>query len=82
MINFNHNADSIKEAFKVTPEEDAIFDEIMEQMDGNHMAAPVSWIAQRLWLDERFSDNAKVYVIFTLGRFYEFWKFIKGQQRN
>ncbi len=78
MINFEHEATTLKDAFKITQEESDLFDEIMQQLKLPEKNRPVSFVIQRLWIDERLSDNAKAYAIFTVGRFYEFWHFLRG----
>lgn len=76
MINFEHNAVTLKDAFKITQEESEVFEELMQQL--NNKSTTVSWTIQRVWIDERLSDNARAYAIFTLGRYYEFWHYIRG----
>ena len=82
MINFEHDAISLTDAFKITQKDNEVFEEIMAQMKLPDKNLPVSWVIQRLWIDERLSDNARAYAIFTVGRFYEFWHFIRGMPGN
>jgi len=80
MIKFNHNAKHLYTAFGITPTD-------LDLMDKVSRAKPTrasyknrtSWFAQRIWLDERLSDNAKCYMLFTLGRFYEMNKLWDGE---
>lgn len=70
MMEPNHEKKNLKEALGITEEEDNVIDELLDLF--NEKRLKVSWVLQRVWVDERLSDNAKCFAIFSLGRIFEF----------
>lgn len=75
MLKFNHAAENIVESFGVSDADKKRMDEVFEESLANRNKttddSTVTWIIQRFWIDEILSDNAKVYLTFMLGRWYE-----------
>ena len=73
MLKLKIDADNLPKAFQFTD------DDVLELMKkfyflGDqliHQKQSISWAIQRVWIDETLSDNAKAYLIFSLGRMYE-----------
>jgi hypothetical protein len=75
LINFNHNADTIVDSFNLTLEEQGIIDKLFDQLIQDKKSASPLWFIQRVWIDEVLSENAKLFLTFTVGRYYEFIKY-------
>ena len=70
MLKLLHNK-SLEEAFDLTQaEKDMLVELIAQVAETNGDLAKVTWALERLWIDERFSDNLRVYAIFKLGYAY------------
>lgn len=67
MVKFNHNESLIGKAFNISTKDEMLIDELLETHRG---WSCVTWIIQRVWIDERLSDNAKCLFIFNVGREY------------
>jgi hypothetical protein len=73
LIRFNHNEDkSIPKSFGIDEHEAVKIDALlMRLIRDKEDSVAISWAVQRIWLDETISDNAKCYLIFSIGRFYQ-----------
>jgi hypothetical protein len=70
LLYLKHEKD-IPEAFNLTQlETDMLVELIAQVAETNGDLAKVTWALERLWIDERFSDNLRVYAIFKLGYAY------------
>lgn len=69
MLNLKHN-ESFPEAFNVSDEEKDLLLELVAQIAETKGESQATWAIQRLWIDERFSDNLKAMAIFMLGYSY------------
>jgi len=75
MIRFNHSADTIVDSFNLTADEQLVIDKLFDQLIQDKKSASPLWFIQRVWIDELLSENAKAFLIFTVGRYYEFLKY-------
>ncbi len=70
MLHLNHN-DKIPEAFNVTDaEKDMLVELIAQVAETKGGYSRLTWAIERLWIDERFSDNLRAMAIFMLGVAY------------
>jgi hypothetical protein len=69
MLHLLHDKD-LPEAFNVSKEEKETLIELVTQLVNTKGKASTSWTIERLWIDERFSDNLKAMAIFLLGYSY------------
>jgi len=74
MLSFNHTADSIVDSFNITKKEQEYIDDLFKTLVNVKKRSSPLWFIQRVWIDEVLSDNAKAFLIFTVGRYYEFLK--------
>ena len=67
MLKLLHNKD-LPEAFNISLTELNMLEELIAQVaDTKGDVQKVTWVVERLWIDERFSDNLRAYAIFKLG---------------
>jgi|WetSurMetagenome_2_1015567.scaffolds.fasta_scaffold1543875_2 hypothetical protein len=69
MLNLLHNK-QLPEAFNITEEERRILIELINQVVQNKGVTTLTWAIERVWIDERFSDNLRAYSMFLLGYAY------------
>lgn len=69
MLKLRHDLD-LPAAFNATDAEIDMLNELIAQIAETKGTAKVTWAMQRLWIDERFSDNLKAMAIFLLGYSY------------
>ena len=69
MLKLLHNK-YLPEAFNITLEEKNMLDELIAQIAETRGQSSITWAIERLWIDERFSDNLKAMAIFMLGYSY------------
>lgn len=69
MLNLNHN-EELPTAFNVSEAEKDMLFELIAQVAETKGVSKVTWAMQRLWIDERFSDNLKAMALFLLGYTY------------
>lgn len=74
MLTFKHNALLLREAFNLSAEDERLAEDlILSITEVNRGKVQTTRYIERVWADERLSDNAKVFLIFQAGRFVEFW---------
>jgi hypothetical protein len=66
MLKFD-NTKRIPEAFNLTTEEVKLLHEVTSQLATTKGESTITWAMERLWIDERFSDNLKAVSIYLLG---------------
>lgn len=69
MLRLLHDKD-LPEAFNVSPQEKDMLVELVTQLIASKEKTTISWAVERLWIDERFSDNLRAMAIFVLGYTY------------
>lgn len=70
MLKMRHEED-LPKAFNVPPEELKRFVDLVTQLEkAKNGSAVTSWVVERIWIDETFSDNLKALAIFLLGYSY------------
>ena len=69
MLKLLHNKD-LPEAFNVSASEKDMLVELIAQVAETKGVAKVTWAMERLWIDERFSDNLRAMALFLLGYTY------------
>ena len=69
MLNLRHDQD-LPQAFNVTDAEKDLLHELIAQVAKAKGTSKVTWAIQRLWIDERFSDNLRAMALFLLGYSY------------
>jgi len=70
LLYLKHEKD-IPEAFNLTQlETDMLVELIAQVAESKGEIQKVTWAIERLWLDERFSDNLRAWGIFMLGYTY------------
>ena len=70
MLRLLHN-DDLEASFNLTQtEKDMLVELIAQVAETKGDVQKVTWTLERLWIDERFSDNLRVYSIFKLGYAY------------
>lgn len=69
MLHLKHN-EKLPEAFNVSDAEKDMLVELIAQVAETKGESKVTWAIERLWIDERFSDNLRAMAIFVLGVSY------------
>ena len=69
MLKLLHNK-HLPEAFNITLADRTMLDELIAQIAETRGQSSITWAIERLWIDERFSDNLKAMAIFMLGYSY------------
>lgn len=79
-MKFNDEQDRLTDVFNVSDKDLEILDEMIRvfPQDGNP-SKKLGWSVQRVMIDERLSEQAKAYMIFTIGRFYQLRRMINDQ---
>lgn len=71
----NHDAKDVKSALGITDSDDEVINELLDIF---HDRKPrISWMLQRIWVDERLNDNARCFTVFLIGRICEYNKWIE-----
>ena len=73
MLNLRHDQ-NLPQAFNVTDAEIDLLHELIAQVAKAKGTSKVTWAIQRLWIDERFSDNLRAMALFLLGYSYAIQK--------
>ena len=71
MLRLLHDKD-LPEAFNVTTDERHMLIELIKELIRTRKKTSTTWIVERLWIDERFSDNLRAMAIFLLGYTYAY----------
>lgn len=76
MLRLDDKKEKITEAFGISEERaDTLIDEFMDiARKGHTERKPVSWIIRRIWINENFTDNERVFLIFQFGNW--FYKYV------
>lgn len=70
MLKLLHEKD-VPAAFNISKAERIMLVELIAQVaEAKGGSSQVSWAIERLWIDERFSDNLRAFAIFMLGYSY------------
>jgi hypothetical protein len=66
LLKLDHKKD-LPEAFNIGRKERDMLIDLVKQLAETKGDASVTWTIERLWIDERFSDNLRAMSIFLLG---------------
>ena len=67
MLHLSHDK-PLPDAFNVSKEErEKLIELIIQLMTTKGKSATTTWLIERLWIDEQFSDNLKAMAIYLLG---------------
>lgn len=69
MLRLLHDKE-LPDAFNVAPEEKDMLIETINKLVQSKTVYSTTWAIERIWIDERFSDNLKAMAIFLLGYSY------------